>query len=576
MLDLLPLDEATDLFAAYYGRGAALDLTPAERAAAEAIVFDLGRHTLAVKLAAAYARDAGRDLGALAVELANPARALALPEHEVPGGVQRSFQASVDALAPDTRRLFAGLGAFATNEFGRQAALALAVGLGFAAADAETRARHPGAPHATAGHHRGEPARGGGPRAAGAASTAARASARALALWSDDARAAAQRALAEWYADYVPGKPNPVKAADEANITGALEWARAHGEDLLTARLCWGLAEFWRNRGKTREALQHLPTAIEAAERVAAQTNIRGDRVRVGNLVTTYGTILTRIGQLDEAERYLRRALEIDREVQDRRGEGVDLTDLGQIARARGRLDEAAEYFQQGLAIDREVRDRRGEGVDLSQLGQIALARGRLDEAAEYFQQSLAIRSEVRDRQGEGVVLANLGQIAQARGQLDEAVDFYEQSLAIRREVQDRQGEGVVLSQLGQIAQARGQLDAAIALYEQGLVALREVQDRRGEGVILYSLALIAEQQGDLDRAETLHRDSLSIAIEVQSGRDIADSYSYLGTFLITKRQQREEGCGMLAEAARLYDEMGMPGGDRARATALLLGCGKG
>ena len=30
----------------------------------------------------------------------------------------------------------------------------------------------------------------------------------------------------------------------------------------------------------------------------------------------------------------------------------------------------------------------------------------------------------------------------------------------------------------------------------------------------------------------------------------------------------------MLAEAARLYDEMGIPGGDRARATARRLGCG--
>ncbi len=256
MLDLLPLDEATDVFAEYYGRGAALDLTPAERAAAEAIALDLGRHTLAVKLAAAYARDAVRDLAALAGELADPARALALPEDEVPGGVQRSFAASVEALPDEPRRLFAGLAAVATNEFGREAALALGRGLGLAepdlaldllvrrallqatterslpeAADRERRVLHP---------------------LLRALAT------RAFARWSDDDRANAARALAAWYAGYANrggSAIHPARAADEANIIGALEWARGQGEDRLEAELCWGLAQYWRDRGKTREAL---------------------------------------------------------------------------------------------------------------------------------------------------------------------------------------------------------------------------------------------------------------------------------------------------------------------------------
>jgi tetratricopeptide (TPR) repeat protein len=166
------------------------------------------------------------------------------------------------------------------------------------------------------------------------------------------------------------------------------------------------------------------------------------------------------------------------------------------------------------------------------------------------------------------------GAALQRIGQLDAAEQAYQEALTIRRELTDRKGEGAVLAALGQVARARGQLEAAEGYYQQALAIDREEQDRRGEGVDLYSLALIAEAHGDLERAEALQRESLGIAREVQDGVGIADSCTYLGEFLITRRDKREEGCGMLAEAARLYEQMGVPGADEARATAQRLGCG--
>src|SRR5262249_25407758 len=79
MLALLPLDEALDVFADYWGRGRALDLPSPELDAATTIVTSLGRHTLAVKLAAAQTATLHRPLAAVAAELeANPNRALLL------------------------------------------------------------------------------------------------------------------------------------------------------------------------------------------------------------------------------------------------------------------------------------------------------------------------------------------------------------------------------------------------------------------------------------------------------------------------------------------------------------------
>ncbi|HEU0027590.1 MAG TPA: tetratricopeptide repeat protein, partial [Ktedonobacterales bacterium] len=171
--------------------------------------------------------------------------------------------------------------------------------------------------------------------------------------------------------------------------------------------------------------------------------------------------------------------------------------------------------------------------------------------------------------------LSSLGQIAQRRGRLGEAEGYYQQSLAIRREVSDRRGEGVDLSNLGQIAQQRGRLEEAEAYYQQSLAIRREVSDRRGEGVVLYYLALLADRRGDLESAERYHRESLQVAIDIGAGLDIPPSLLELGKFLIVRRGKRDEGCAMLREAARLFDEMGIPGGDNARDALRELGCGE-
>ena len=163
------------------------------------------------------------------------------------------------------------------------------------------------------------------------------------------------------------------------------------------------------------------------------------------------------MGKLDEAEGYFQQSLVIDREVQDRQGEGVVLSLLGQIAQRRGKLDEAEGYFQQSLVIRREVQDRQGEGAVLSSLGRIAQRRGKLDELAEIgsspssnkslvIPQTARCRTRFRARASSSPCSANR---PSGEGKLDEAEGYFQQSLVIDREVQDRQGEGVDLANAG-------------------------------------------------------------------------------------------------------------------------------
>ncbi|HEY7985180.1 MAG TPA: hypothetical protein VID73_13470, partial [Ktedonobacterales bacterium] len=75
--------------------------------------------------------------------------------------------------------------------------------------------------------------------------------------------------------------------------------------------------------------------------------------------------------------------------------------------------------------------------------------------------------------------------------------------------------------------------------------------------------------------AEDLYNQGLAALRSVGDVAQLATGSLVCGAFLITKRAKPDEGCTLLAEAARLYDQMELAGqAEEARATARRLGCG--
>ncbi|MBA2392091.1 MAG: tetratricopeptide repeat protein [Ktedonobacterales bacterium] len=690
ILDLLSPEEALELFAWALGRKHADALNVAEHAAAVRIVAALGRHTLAVRLAGAYASNMGRDLAVLASELEHDP--LEVPG-ETPRGVALILSRSTAALPEGSRQLFAGSATFAAPEFGRQAALTLAQGLGqvnpqtnvdllvvralaeksFSAgfpekADRERLRLHP----------------------------LVRAFAMDLLLrWPEREQYLAAFLVAQHFATYADDfqADYPVLAMDERNLTGALEWAQAHEQRKLIVALAFGMRLFWDGRARYQDGLSFLPQAIAAAKENQADDETQIPRLQLAELQLVYGRILMYSGQLvageailqqglgdfrreqdrrgeeetltalgdiekfrghyeeakgylqrsltiadeigdrqnkgvvlsilghialrqghyDTAESYLQQALIIRHEIDDRQGEGVDLGTLGQVELFRGQPEAAENYLQQSLLILREIGDRSSEGAVLGILGQVALRRGQFAVADEYLQQGLAIIREIGDRQDEASQLSVMGQVALRRGRYAEAEKYLQQSLAMSRDIGDRHNEGVVLSVQGQKALRCGQYEAAESLLRQILAIRREVESLQGEGVDLSLLGQVALQHGQYEVAEHLlhqaldthlstgdrrweartkcalghlaearddvaqadiwYRSSLTLAIERMLGPECAEAQFALGCLLSIQHIHHEEGCLLLREAARVFNEMGLPEAEEARVAVKQFGC---
>ena len=125
-LELLSPEEAQDLFAEYYGRGSTADLTLPEQELVRRITTALGEHTLAIKLAAARARQ--RDLARVAAEYEADLRA-GIHLRDGREAVEVVLESSVASLPARAQQLFAALAVFATADVGREAVLALAQAL---------------------------------------------------------------------------------------------------------------------------------------------------------------------------------------------------------------------------------------------------------------------------------------------------------------------------------------------------------------------------------------------------------------------------------------------------------------
>ncbi|MFI5273174.1 MAG: tetratricopeptide repeat protein [Ktedonobacterales bacterium] len=556
-LDLLSPDEALELFAGALGRGSPEAFSPHEYTAAEQIVRTLDRHTLAVKLAGAYAASERRDLGALARELADPERGLALPgDDETPAAVRRSFALSLDSLPLDARRLFAALAAFATPECGRAAVLVLGTALGQTQPETSlhlllVRAlAEPGVSEALPEGSDRERLRLHPLLGAFAADLFAR--------WPAGERDAAALAVARHFAGYAETHQteDSVLAADEGNLTGALEWAQAHEQAALVADLAHGLRLFWDHRGRYRDGVRFLAWGVAAAAARQPAVESGAARGQTAELNLAYGQLLIRSGQPEAGEVALSHSLESFRTMRDRRGEGMALSALGEAALYRGQYAAAEDYLRQSLALCREVGNRQGEGEALSELGQVALYHRQFEAAEEHLQQGLVILREVGDRRGEGLDLNLLGNVALWRDHYAAAEGYLRQSLVILREVGDRQGEGVTLSQLGQVTLHRGQFEVAEGYLQQSLVILREVGARRGEGTNLSYLGQLALRRGQNDMAEGYLQESLNIRREEGDRQGEGVGLNYLGQ-LALRREQYDVAEEYLRQSLAIAREVG-------------------
>lgn len=352
---------------------------------------------------------------------------------------------------------------------------------------------------------------------------------------------------------------------------------------------------------------QGTVTVADVLDNMAREVDrgIVGDADIEAAVRRTLGGSYLSLGDLNAAEKQLRRSYEIRREMfgDDHPWTGRILSDLGELLRGRGEYAAAAEMQSKALDILRHanpapnadvarskyrlalVRDDQDQLEDAErllkevledekafpdtnsldsyrarlQLGGILRNRGRYDEAEKMVKDVMdAAAGELGpDHQFVARALNSLAVLYEEQGRYREAAEGYREALRIKRLAlpQDHPSISVTLSNLGGAQRKLGDLEGAERSVSEALDAMtsRFGPDYKDTIVMTNNLAGIRRARGDFGGAEYMYRDVVS-RLESKFGAEspyLAGALNNLGTVLRDEGKW-EEAADVLARALEI------------------------
>ncbi|HEX6105874.1 MAG TPA: tetratricopeptide repeat protein, partial [Gemmatimonadales bacterium] len=260
-------------------------------------------------------------------------------------------------------------------------------------------------------------------------------------------------------------------------------------------------------------AFARLREALDVAGRIAPSDTVR--RLRC-TLRSDLGDALRSVGRPEEARRAYLAALELGRELRDRRSEGVDQARLGALALAQGDTGEALERYRGSLDALRRLKEPAVEAVAWDELGRLYRELGDWPQAARHLREAV----ECERRCGPSLrlarrLLALAGVLREVPAGLEEAREAAEQALAVAQGVSPLAAEvWAAYGLLGEILPERGDL-RELARRAPLIVEVAErlgPSPSLGRAVILGRLGRCAAAGGRPDLAATSLREALRVA----------------------------------------------------------------
>jgi predicted ATPase/class 3 adenylate cyclase len=267
-------------------------------------------------------------------------------------------------------------------------------------------------------------------------------------------------------------------------------------EDVL--RLGVALPRFFESRGHL-EAVEYLRAALERSEGVPAALRARS-LFAIGDLVASLFATEDRL-ELCAATELVEQALDMAKDLDDRKLVAEALTSLSWVAHLEGESSQATRLAEEAVATARTVGDPRVMGEALSSL---ASAEPTLDRKRELRLESLAGFRQAGDALSTCRQSQSLGSIASEQGHLEAARAYAEESIATAEEIGARRLLAFGWSDLGVVLLLQGELEEAAQWSRKSLISCRRVGNRRGAAFAIFVLACCATHAGEHLRAAQL------------------------------------------------------------------------
>ena len=281
---------------------------------------------------------------------------------------------------------------------------------------------------------------------------------------------------------------------EQDNFRAGLEWLTETGDADWGLRLGVALFRFWETRELITEGRDKLGKLLKLP--VPGPPTMLRERA-----VFSAGVLASEQADYASADPLFREALDIARQLGDKRGIAVSLNALGVNDRNRGEPAGAHSLFEESLGLWRELGDQKAVARALSNLANVVKSQGDFARARALHGECLSIFSGLADRAGVAWSLNSQGDVARDEGDLQGAQMLYERGLAIFRELGDYWGIAGTLTDLGNLAREQRQALTAQSLYRESLKIFQALEHKRGIARLLECFACLAAAQLEAERS---------------------------------------------------------------------------
>jgi len=181
----------------------------------------------------------------------------------------------------------------------------------------------------------------------------------------------------------------------------------------------------------------------------------------------------------------------------------------------QGEIGRARSLHEESLSLRREMGDKWGIAMSLSDLGNVAYRQGDYTAARAFFEESLSLHRETGDPWGMAISLGNLAAVTVIQGDYATAQKLYEESLSISREKGQKVFTAISLNNLGNVAYHQGDYITARALQHESLALCEEMDNKSHKAYALFDLGLIDLAEKKPEARERI-LDSLRLRLELK------------------------------------------------------------
>lgn len=275
------------------------------------------------------------------------------------------------------------------------------------------------------------------------------------------------------------------------------------------------------------------------ADSLAGILGMKEERIEALALI---GTAYSDLGNNMKAIDYHIQALDIAKEINDRKLLAFIHNNLGVDYQITGDFGNSIEHFLTSLTIKEEklpngetTASQKSIAMTMSNIGVIYDEMGNYDKALEFYIKSLQIRNLLNDTKGIGACLQNIGIVYEEKSEYHKALDYYNRALNLKRELGNMDEIAITLLNIGIVYLDLNDFKQALEYHFQSLDIFEKKENFYSIANVSNSIADIYLEKDDPDNAYPYILKGLNTATKIDAKKLMADSYRFMAKYQMLK-----------------------------------------